>query len=299
MKEYFDILTIKNERHGIIQLNRPEKMNALSHNLRAELFDALKDFEMDPEVKVIIIRGSGRAFSAGYDLSGISQTKDDRDYVESRSGLPAVGPIHPGQGQWPQHLLSGYWQIWECTKPVIAQVHGYCLAGGTELATMCDLMFVAEDAIIGYPPVRAMTPVDIIYHPWHMHQKKVRELLYTGDSVTGAEAVEMGWANRAVPVERLCEVTEAFAERIAHVDSAMLQMTKRQVNRVYEIMGMRTSMQVGGDIQELGRVRPGGAEFGRISREKGLKAALDWRDSPFQDYASAPAGSPKPSGAAW
>jgi enoyl-CoA hydratase len=299
MKDYHDILTIKRERHGIIQLNRPEKMNALSHNLRAELFDALKDFELDSEVKVVIIRGSGRAFSAGYDLSGISKTDDDRDYVERRSGLPNVGPIHPGQGQWPQHLLSGYWQIWECTKPVISQVHGYCLAGGTELATMCDLMFVAEDAIIGYPPVRAMTPVDIIYHPWQMHQKKVRELLYTGDSVTGREAVEIGWANRTVPVEKLCEVTEAFAERIANVDSPMLQMTKRQVNRVYEIMGMRTAMQVGGDIQELGRARPGGEMFGRIAREKGLKAALDWRDSPFEDYGSAPADASKPSGAAW
>ncbi|MCL4242974.1 MAG: enoyl-CoA hydratase/isomerase family protein, partial [Dehalococcoidia bacterium] len=91
MKNYHDILTIRRERHGIIQLNRPEKMNALSHNLRAELFDAMKDFEMDAEVKVIIIRGAGRAFSAGYDLSGISKSDDDRDYVERRSGLPNVG----------------------------------------------------------------------------------------------------------------------------------------------------------------------------------------------------------------
>ncbi|MCL6646389.1 MAG: enoyl-CoA hydratase/isomerase family protein [Dehalococcoidia bacterium] len=299
MKDYRDILTIKQQRHGIIQLNRPEKMNALSHNLRAELFDALKDFEMDPGVRTIIIRGSGRAFSAGYDLSGISQTSDDRDYVEKRSGLPNVGPIHPGQGQWPQHLLSGYWQIWECTKPVIAQVHGYCLAGGTELASMCDLMVVAEDAIIGYPPVRAMTPVDIIYHPWHMHMRKVRELLYTGDSVTGREAVELGWANRAVPIDRLCEVTESLAERIANIDGPMLQMTKRQINRVYEIMGFRTSLQVGGDIQELGRVRPGGETFGRIAREKGLKAALDWRDGPFGDYGAAPPDAPKPAAAPW
>ncbi len=299
MTEYFDILTFKKDRHAIIQLNRPEKMNALSHNLRAELFNALKDFEMDPEVRVIILRGSGRAWSAGYDLSGISKTEDDRDYVEKRSGLPAVGPIHPGQGQWPQHLLSGYWQIWECTKPVISQVHGYGLAGGTELATMCDLMFVAEDAIIGYPPVRAMTPVDIIYHPWNMHMKKARELLYTGDSVTGTEAAEIGWANYAFPIAELEARTEAFAERIANIDGPMLQMTKRQVNRVYEIMGFRTSLQVGADIQELGRARPGGDQFGRIAREKGLKAALDWRDSPFQDYGSAPAGSTKPSIAPW
>jgi enoyl-CoA hydratase len=299
MKEYRDILTIKRQRHGIIQLNRPEKMNALSHNMRAELFDALKEFEVDPDVKVIIIRGSGRAFSAGYDLSGISETPDDRDYVDRRTGLPNVGPLHPGQGQWPQHLLSGYWIIWELAKPVIAQVHGYCLAGGTELASMCDLMFVAEDAILGYPPVRAMTSVDIIYHPWHMHQRKVRELLYTGDSVTGREAVELGWANRAYPIDQLAEATEAFAERIANIDSPMLQMTKRQINRVYEIMGIRTSLAVGGDIQELSRVRPGGGEFGRIAREKGLKAALEWRDGPFGDYGSAPAGSPRPSPAPW
>ena len=297
MPDYQDILTEKRDRHAIITLNRPEKMNALSHNLRAEVFDAMKQFELDESVKVIVLRGSGRAFSAGYDLSGTPP--DEHSYVDTRSGLPGVGPIHPGQGQWPQHLLSGYWQIWDLTKPVIAQVHGYCLAGGTELATMCALIFIPEDAIIGYPPVRAMTSVDIIYHPWHMHQKKVRELLYTGDSLTGLEAVEAGWANRAFPVEELAEATEAFAERIANIDSPMLQMTKRQVNRVYEIMGIRTSMAVGADIQALSSVRPGGGEFGRISREKGLKAALDWRDGPFEDYGKAPPGTARPSAATW
>jgi enoyl-CoA hydratase len=127
----------------------------------------------------------------------------------------------------------------------------------------------------------------------------VRELLYTGDSVTGQEAVELGWANRAYPIEQLAEATEAFAERIANVDSALLQMTKRQINRAYEIMGIRTALAVGGDIQELSRVRPGGGEFGRIAREKGLKAALEWRDGPFGDYGSAPPDAPRPAAAPW
>ena len=298
-RDYSDILTIQDGRHAIVQLNRPEKMNALSHNMRAELFDALKDFEADPDVRVIIIRGSGRAFSAGYDLAGISEADTERDYIDTRSGLPTVGPIHPGQGQWPQHLLSGYWQIWELTKPVIAQVHGYCLAGATELATMCDLMFVAEDAQIGYPPVRAMTSVDIAYHPWHMPMRKARELLYSGDPISGKEAVEIGWANRAYPVDRLAFETEAFAERIALIDGPMLQMTKRQLNRAYEIMGIRSALAVGADIQTLSAVRPGGGEFGRISREQGLAAALAWRDGPFGDYGSAPRDKPRPGAADW
>ena len=207
MREYEDILYETKGRLGIVTLNRPEKMNALSHRLRAELFDALKVAEADDGVHVVIIRGAGRTFSAGYDITPVPNLSES-DYLDYRSGLPSVGPIHPGQGQWPQHLLSGYWQIWELAKPVIAQVHGYALAGGSELASMCDLMYVAEDAIIGYPPVRAMTTVDILYHPWHMGMRKARELCYTGDSVTGLEAVELGWANRAFPVDQLAEETE-------------------------------------------------------------------------------------------
>ena len=283
MPEFEDILYETKGRLAIVTLNRPEKMNALSHRLRAELFSALKDAEADDEVRVVIIRGAGRTFSAGYDITPVPNLSES-DYLDIRSGLPSVGPIHPGQGQWPQHLLSGYWQIWELTKPVIAQVHGYCLAGGSELASMCDLMFVADDAIIGYPPVRAMTTVDVLYHPWHMSMRKARELTYTGDSVTGAEAVELGWANRAFPVDDLAAETEAFAERIANIAPDMVQMSKRGINRAYEVMGIRTALAVGADIQALSTYRNSAGEFGAIAREKGLKAALDWRDGPFQDY---------------
>jgi enoyl-CoA hydratase len=286
--EYQDILYERKGRIAIITLNRPEKMNALSHNLRGEMFDALKTAEADDGCRVVIIRGAGRAFSAGYDLSGPRSEGQARGYVDERSGLPNVGPIHRGEGQWSQHLLSGYWQIWELPKPVIAQVHGYCLAGASELASMCDLMFVADDALLGYPPVRAMSTPDVLYHPWHMPMRKARELLYTGDSVTGLEAVRIGWANRAYPADRLSEETEAFAERIANIESDLLAMSKRGLNRAYEVMGIRTALSAGTDIQALSMHRPSEGAFFGVLREKGLKAALEWRDGPFSDYRSAP-----------
>ena len=282
--DYRDIIYETQDRLAIVTLNRPEKMNALSHRLRGELFDALKRAEADPHVRVIIIRGAGRCFSAGYDLSGANQSDDPGAYVDTRSGLPNVGPVHPGQGQWANHLLSGYWLIWELAKPVIAQVHGYCLAGGTELATFCDLMFVAEDAILGYPPVRGMTTADLVYHPWHMPMRKARELLYTGDPITGVEAVRIGWANRAYPADRLAEETERFARRIANIESDLLMLSKRGINRAYEVMGIRTALAVGADLQALSTYRPSGKTFGTILREQGLKAALAWRDGPFGDY---------------
>ena len=280
MPEYEDILYETRGRLAIVTLNRPEKMNALSHRLRAELFDALKVAEADDGVHVVIIRGAGRTFSAGYDITPVPNLSES-DYLDHRSGLPSVGPIHPGQGQWPQHLLSGYWQIWELTKPVIAQVHGYALAGGSELASMCDLMYVAEDAIIGYPPVRAMTTVDILYHPWHMGMRKARELCYTGDSVTGLEAVELGWANRAFPVEQLAEETEKMGERIANIAPDMVQMSKRGLNRAYEVMGFRTALagrrRYSGalDLPTLGRrVRPHRARKGAQGRARLARRAI-------------------------
>jgi enoyl-CoA hydratase len=136
-----------------ITLNRPEKRNALNNRLRAEIFEALEAADHDGEVSISIIRGAGSCFSAGYDLS--SNNSVDQPYHA------AAGP-----GQWSRHVVEGWFSIWDLAKPVIAQVHGYCLAGGTELATACDVVYVADNAEIGYPPVRLMSPPDMQYHPW-------------------------------------------------------------------------------------------------------------------------------------
>jgi enoyl-CoA hydratase len=281
--EYRDVLYETKGRLAIVTLNRPEKMNALSHRLRGELFDALKTAEANPDVRVIIVRGAGRTFSAGYDLSGANATDDPSAYVDTRFGLPNVGPVHPGQAQWANHLLSGYWQIWELAKPVIAQVHGYCLAGGTDIALLCDMVIAADDAQIGFPPVRAMgSPVA---HMWTYlaGPQWAKRMLLTGDSLSGAEAARIGLVLEAVPASQLADTVEALADKLAMIDIDLLAANKRICNIALEMMGARTVQRMAAEMDGRAHLAPSVAEFGRRSRENGLKAALEWRDSKFGD----------------
>ena len=137
-------------------------------------------------MSVTIIRGAGPSFSAGYDLGGGNEGLD----------MPYYTP--GGEGAWPRHVTEGWMSIWDLAKPVIAQVHGYCLAGGSELATGCDLVYMAEDAQMGYPAVRFGVP-DMHFHPWFLGMRKAMEMMLTGDSISGIEAAERGWANAAYP----------------------------------------------------------------------------------------------------
>lgn len=158
-----------------ITLNRPEKRNALSNALRGELFDAIERADSDADIRVTILRGAGVNFSAGYDLA---------------SDLTSDQPFHTagGFGQWPRHVAEGCFRLWDLAKPVIGQVHGYCLAGGSELAAACDLLYVSEDARIGHPVVRAISPPDVQFYPWMIGMRRSMELMLTGDSLTGREA---------------------------------------------------------------------------------------------------------------
>jgi enoyl-CoA hydratase len=279
--DYTDILYEVEPPIAYITLNRPEKMNALSNLLRGELVHALKESELNDDVAVVVVRGAGRAFSAGYDIGGGMNVQGEAPpYVHPKTKRPDVGST---RSAWANHVNDTNWTIWNLYKPVIAQVHGYCLAGGTELASVCDFRIVAEDAKIGYPPVRAMTTPDMMWMPWLLPMSKAREFAYLGDSMSGAEAAQWGWATRAVPQEDLAATVEWYGKRLALIDRDMLFYSKRAVNRAYEVMGIRTAIEVGADIQALSAVRPTGGMFGKISRNYGLKEALDWRDGPFGD----------------
>ena len=283
---YQDILYETDGRLAFITMNRPDKLNALSNSLRGELMDAMREAEHDEAIGVIVLRGAGRSFCSGYDLAPSRAAQDD-EYVDPRSHLPATGTTHPGANQWARHVVMTNWTVWELAKPVVCQVQGHCLAGGTELASTCDFRIVADDAKIGYPPVRAMTTMDMMWTPWHLPMAKAREFAYMGDSISGKEMAHWGWANYSVSADELDAFTEQFARRMAHIDNEMLMYSKRAVNRQYETMGIVSGLRSGTEIMGLSAQRAAAAEWGRRVREDGLKAALEWRDGPFRDFRGA------------
>ena len=289
---YTDVIYESDGRIATITLNRPEKLNALSNNLRGELMEAMRDAEADDDVGVIILKAAGRSFSAGYDLSPARAASND-EYVDKRSKLPMTGTTHPGATQWARHVVMTNWTIWELAKPVVAQIHGHCLAGGTELASVCDFRIVAKDAQIGYPPVRAMTTMDMIWTPWFLPPAKAREFAYIGDSFSGEEMWRLGWANYAMDSDELDDFVLEFATRMSHIDNEMLMYSKRSVNRQYETQGIREALHSGTEIQALSAQRRAASEWGRRVSEEGLKAALEWRDGPFRDFRGAYASAPK------
>jgi len=259
-----------------ITLNRPEKRNAMDATLRREILEALREIDRDDDVRVTIIRGAGKCFCAGYDLSGDPSGQSD----ESREPLDYNAD---GEGSYMRGVTNGWMSIWDLAKPVIAQVHSYCLAGGTELATGCDLVYVAEDAKVGYPAVRFGTP-DMQYHAWLFGMRAGMESMLTGDPFTGIEAAQLGWANRAFPEEQLEEKVLEIASRIAQIPSDLLQINKRTVHRAMEVMGIRQSIRQGTELSALATHTDTFQKFIANVSGQGLTGALTERDTPFGDY---------------
>ena len=272
MQKKLDYLLIEDPRPGIrrISLNRPDKRNALCNPLREELFNSLEEADADSEVKVIVLSGAGSCFCAGYDLS--YNNKEDMPYHSSKN-----------DGFWPRHVVEGAFKIWDLATPVIAQVHGYCLAGGTELAASCDLVYVANDAKIGYPVVRSMSPPDNQIFPWLMGMRHAMEMMLTGESIDGETAVKQGFANRSFDVDSLEAEVLKVAEKVAKVPSDLQAINKRAVHRQMEAMGMRTGIRAGTEMQALAMHSKSTQEHLK-ELSSGLKEALTKRDEEFGDY---------------
>jgi enoyl-CoA hydratase len=270
------------DRVGRITLNRPEKMNALSQEILFELNDALHDYEADSSIRVIILRGAGRTFSAGYDLT------------PSRGGADAVVRRHRSVDAKGRRLLMGirtgmqqitdiHMYFWNMAKVTIAQVHGYAVAGGCELAMMADLVVAADDAQLGHPGLRGLgTSRTGVIWPLVIGMRKAKELYYTGENVTGAEAEKIGMINYAWPLAELEERTIAFADRIAIMTDDHLAILKTNMNRFYENMGIYSSVRSSTDLDAAGQFTDFSYQYQDQMREHGLKDALQWRDGPFR-----------------
>lgn len=273
---YSDIIYEVNEDTHVatITLNRPEKMNAMSHQLRAELFHALKHSDLNKDINVIVIKGAGRCFTAGYDLTGMGSDEPDlgSQFVDTS-----------GVTHWARYVVQQWFQIWDLGKVVIGQLHGYALAGGSELASMCDLLVSTPDCQIGYPPMRSMG-VDMLWFPWNLPMRKAMELAVTGDSMTGEEAYRLGMVNYCVDQEDIDEFTAVFAERVALMNWQLATQYKRATKKAYEIQGIRTALD-GQALFAYHRVSE--SDFARDMAKKfgsmPLKEYLNLRDDPYKE----------------
>ena len=257
-----------------LTLNRPDALNALSSKLVERLSEALARAAEDDGARVLVIRGAGRAFCAGYDL----KEEAEREARE--------GPLDlDGWRSELRHDVERMLELFDHPKPVIAQVHGYCLAGGCDLMMMCDLAVASEDALFGEPEIRFGSGVVTMVMPWLVGARAAKELLLTGeDRIRAPEALRMGLVNRVVPGDRLEEETLALARKIAVLDPVGISLTKRAVNEAWEAAGFRRALLANVELDariEAAEV-PERREFNRIRAERGLKAAVEWRDARFR-----------------
>lgn len=257
------------ERIRRITLNRPDKRNALGGPLRAALLSALAEADADPRISVVILAGAGPDFCSGYDLDPGSE---ELKYTSAGSGL----------GRFQREVVEGWLSISALSIPVIAQVHGHCLAGGSELAASCDLVYVADDARVGYPAVRFGVP-DLQYHPWLLGPRRAMEQVLTGDVMVGTEAVAAGFANRAFAAHELDQETLRVAERIAAVPDEITALNKRTVHRAMAAAGMQAAVRAGTEISALAGQTASFAAFMEAAAGGRVRAALDQRDAPFGD----------------
>ena len=287
MAEYENVLMDRagtDDRIGIITLNRPEKLNALSQELLYDFDAALHDMEADHTIRVIVVKGAGRAFSAGYDLTPSQKTGADA-VVRRHRGVDDKGRrLLMGIRTGMQQITDIHMYFWNMAKVTIAQVHGYAVAGGCEMAMMADLVVAADDAQLGHPGLRGLgTSRTGVIWPLVIGMRKAKELYYTGENVTGTEAEEIGMINYAWPKEELEDRTLAFADRLANISADHLAILKVNMNRFYENMGIYSSVRSSTDLDAAGQFTEFSYDWQEKMREEGLKDALQWRDGPYRE----------------
>lgn len=276
----------KEGRIATLTLNRAHKGNAISVQLRDELDLVMDDLDQDDETRVLIIDAAGAHFSTGYDLNEFSYLWDADSAINEVQRRP-----HRQAPVWSRrefHLSRERWmRLFRLRQATIGVVHGHCVAGGLDLVGVMDIVFCADDALLGQPESRAMGEIHTFgLWPIHMGMRKTKEWLFTGDNMTGAEAAEIGLVNRAVPRDEVAAVARAYAERVSNVTLDAIYSHKEVTNRWFETMGMNAAMAAANDLDAMGIAGPGMDRFNEVWKEGGVRPAVRDRDAPFKPHRS-------------
>jgi enoyl-CoA hydratase len=266
---YAHITVDRDEAVAVLTFNRPAVLNAFHNELMHETLDAVAALNRDDAVRVIVVRGAGRAFSAGFDLKASAERAMD-DVAD-----------------WERQMRLQFdfiMQFWDSPKPTVACAHGFCLAGAFELMLACDVTVAAAGTRFGEPEVRFGTGIVAMLLPWITGPKQAKELLLTGDDrIDAADALRMGIVNHVVPADQAFDKAMAIARTMARASERSVRLTKRAINQTYEAMGLRAALQASLDIDVIlnAGTSPEKAEFARIRKAQGVKAAIAWRDARF------------------
>lgn len=279
MKKFNTILYETSDKRARITLNRPEKRNALSMELMTELHRALWEADADKSVHVVILRAAGPSFCSGYDLSPPPYSAHDRD-PEKTYRDSASFDDDTWRMEETQRLRMA---IFDMHKPVIAQIHGHCIAGGTDLALLCDILIAADDAVIGFPPVRDFGSPPSHWWLYHVGPQWAKRLLLTGDNLSGSDAAKIGLVLKSVPLDKLEAEVESLADRMTRIDPDLLSANKRIVNVGLELMGARTLQRLAVENDTRGHTAPAARAFVKSLGEIGVKASFQARDAKFGD----------------
>lgn len=267
-----------NGRIATLTLNRPERLNAICSGMPQEIAAATQLANDDPEVHVLVVTGAGRAFCAGYDLVLSAERATD-----SPSGPAIDRQGRPWDPMMDYHMMSAntqhFMSLWRCFKPTIAKIRGFAVAGGSDIALCCDLVIMADDAKIGYPPARVWGCPTTAWWVYRIGAEKAKRMLFTGDLITGSEAAQMGLVLEAVPETQLDARVNDLARRIQGVPRNQLMMQKLMINQAIENMGLHSTQMVATLFDGITRHSPEGIWFKKRAEEVGFKQAVKERDS--------------------
>jgi enoyl-CoA hydratase len=286
------------DRVARIALDRPERGNGITRRMVMELEQCVEQADLDPAVHAILLSGNGKGFCGGYDLveSAEGQGRLGEEGVAPPPGSPLdparMAANHDPSGTWDPMVdyammsrnVRAFMSLFHCGKPVVCKVHGFCVAGGTDMALCSDLLVIAADAKIGYPPARVWGSPTTSMWMHRLGPQRAKRLLFTGDSLSGEEALEWGLAIEAPTPDRLDERTEILLERIARMPINQLRMMKLLVNQSLYAQGLHTTQALGTLLDGVARHTPEGYAFQQRAMQAGFREAVRERDEPFGDH---------------